>query len=121
MNNIEEIRDYCLSKPATSEDMPFGPDTLVLKVAGKMFALSNLEGDLRINLKCNPEKAIELREEHHAIQPGFHMNKKHWNTVYIDGSLSAKFIMELIDHSYDMVVKSLPLKKRKEIKEIGLR
>ncbi len=111
--NIEEIREYCLSKKGTSEAFPFDEVTLVFKVSNKMFALSNLDGDLYLNLKCAPEKAIELREEHEAIKPGWHMNKKHWNTVEIDGSLKPELIKELIDHSYNLVVSSLT-KKQKE-------
>jgi len=85
--NIEEIRIYCLSKKQTTEGFPFGDDTLVFKVKGKMFALMNLEEDLRMNLKCDPEEAIRLREKHDAVIPGYHMNKKLWNTVIADGSI----------------------------------
>lgn len=95
--------------------MPFGENTLVFKVMDKMFALTNLEGDLSINLKCDPEKAIELREHFPAVQPGYHMNKKHWNTVYIDGSIDDVRIREWIDHSYDLVVLSLPKDKQKQL------
>jgi len=111
---LDELREYCLAKAATEETLPFGPDTLVFKVAGKMFALTGLdEEDLRVNLKCEPEYAVELRERHEEIKPGWHMNKKHWNTVYIeDGALRDSFIRELIDHSYDLVVKSLTKKVR---------
>ena len=108
--NIEEIRMYCNAKPFVTEGFPFGDDTLVFKVRGKMFALANLEGDLTLNLKCDPEKAMELRERHPSIIPGFHMNKKHWNTVIMDGSLSNPMIRELIDHSYDLIWQSLPKK-----------
>ncbi len=114
--HLEQLRDYCLSKAATTEGLPFGPDTLVFKAAGKMFALTGLdEEDLRVNLKCDPEYAIQLRERHEEVKPGWHMNKKHWNTVYIeDGDLSDDFIKELIDHSYDLIIKSLTKKKRAE-------
>jgi len=111
--NIEEIREYCLSKKGTTEEFPFDDVTLVFKVANKMYALTNLDGDLSLNLKCNPEKAIELREEHEAIKPGWHMNKKHWNTIVMDGSLQPELIKELIDHSYDLVVSKLT-KQQKE-------
>ncbi len=113
---LDELREYCLAKPATEETLPFGPDTLVFKVAKKMFALTGLdETDLRVNLKCAPDYAVELRERHAEIKPGWHMNKKHWNTVYIeDGDLRDDFIRELIDHSYDLVVKSLTKKVRAE-------
>ncbi|SMD00487.1 MmcQ/YjbR family DNA-binding protein [Pedobacter nyackensis] len=106
--NIEDLRDYCLSKPGTTEGMPFGEQTLVFKVGGKIFLLIGLEQANRFNVKCDPERAIELREQHHEIIPGFHMNKKHWNTVYLDGGLTSVLIRELIDHSYDLVLKSLP-------------
>lgn len=114
--HLDQLRDYCLSKPVTTEGLPFGPDTLVFKAAGKMFAVTGLdEEDLRVNLKCDPEYAIQLRERHEEVKPGWHMNKKHWNTVYIeDGDLSDDFIKELIDHSYDLIVKSLTKKKREE-------
>lgn len=106
--NIEDLRDYCLSKPGTDEGMPFGEQTLVFKVGGKIFLLIGLEQANRFNAKCDPERAIELREQHHEIIPGFHMNKKHWNTVYMDGGLTSGLIRELIDHSYELVLKSLP-------------
>ena len=110
--NIEEFREYCLSKPGTSEEFPFDEVTLVFKVVGKMFALTNLDGDWSINLKCDPERAIELREEYSAIQPGVHMNKTHWNTLIMDGSLNERLIRELTDHSYQLVVNKLPRNKR---------
>lgn len=116
--NIEELRDYCLKKKGTSEGMPFGDDTLVFKVMGKMFALSNLEGDLRVNLKCDPERAIELREQYPAVIPGYHMNKQQWNTVVMDGSIPKKLIAEWIDHSYDLVVAKLTKAKQKELAEL---
>jgi predicted DNA-binding protein (MmcQ/YjbR family) len=88
--NIEEFRDYCLTKKGVSEDFPFDETTLVMKVLDKMFALGNLDGPLSINLKCNPEKAIELRELYPAVKPGYHMSKKHWNTVEMDGTIDIK-------------------------------
>lgn len=113
--NIEELRDYCLQKPGAVEEFPFGPDTLVFKVGGKLFLLVGLtEGD-RFNAKCDPELAIEWRERYAEVQPGYHMNKKHWNTVYMNGSLTGKQLRELIDHSYELVFKSLPEKARKAI------
>jgi len=108
--NIEEIRIYCLSKKQTTEGFPFGDDTLVFKVKGKMFALMNLEGDLRMNLKCDPEEAIRLREKHDAVIPGYHMNKKLWNTVIADGSITDQLIKKWIDNSYKLVVSKLPKK-----------
>jgi predicted DNA-binding protein (MmcQ/YjbR family) len=115
--NIEEFRSYCLSKEETQECFPFGENTLVFKVAGKMFALTSLaESEFSVNLKCDPAIAIELREEYPAVQPGYHMNKKHWNTVYIDSSAGDHLIKKWIDHSYDLVVLSLPKKIRDHIK-----
>jgi len=108
--NIEEFTEYCLSKPGVTEEFPFDETTLVFKVMGKMFALTNLEGDWSLSLKCDPERAIELRETYPAIQPAYHMNKTHWNSVYMDGSLNPKLILELVDHSYRLVVDKLPLK-----------
>ena len=113
--NIEEFRDYCLPKKGVTESFPFDNITLVLKVADKMFALANTDGDLSFNLKCDPERAIELREQYPAIRPGYHMNKKHWNSVYMDGSLSNEFIQQLIDDSYDLIVSKLTKKKREEL------
>ncbi len=102
--NIETLRNYCLSKPAVEETLPFGPDTLVYKVNGKIFLLTGLdEESLRFNVKCDPDKAIELREEYPCVQPGYHMNKKHWNTVLVDGSVPNALVKEWIDHSYDLV------------------
>lgn len=116
--NIEELRDYCLKKKGTTEGFPFGDDTLVFKVMNKMFALSNLEGQLRINLKCDPERAIELREQYLAVLPGYHMNKQQWNTVVVDGSVSDKLIREWIDHSYDLIVAKLTKAKQEELFEL---
>ncbi len=113
--NIESLRDYCLSKPAAEETLPFGPDTLVYKVAGKVFLLTGLdEEQLSFNVKCDPDRAIELREEFSCVLPGYHMNKKHWNTIVVDGSVSTKQLKEWIDHSYELVVGSLPKKLRDE-------
>ena len=113
--NIEEFRDYCLSKNQVTESFPFDEETLVFKVAGKMFALVGLERHpLTVSLKCDAEKALELREEHEEIMPGYHMNKMLWNSVIIDGNLSHKLIRELIDDSYNLVVKGLTKKQRKE-------
>ncbi len=104
---------HFLSKPAAEETMPFGPDVLVYKVGGKMFGLTQPdEFPPSLNLKCDPERAVILREEHDAIRPGYHMNKRHWNTLVLDGSLSSRLVRELIDHSYDLVVASLPKSQR---------
>ena len=114
--NIEEFREYCISKPGVTEEFPFDANTLVFKVMGKMFALTDLVDDFALNLKCDPERAIELREQFPAIQPGYHMSKAHWNTVKMDGSLNSKLILELIDHSYQLVVDKLPMKLKQELK-----
>jgi len=101
--NIESLREYCISKNNVTESFPFGDDTLVFKTYGKIFALVNLGGDLSINLKCEPALAIELRERFPSVTPGYHMNKKHWNTVQLDGSVPDKKIFSWIDHSYDRI------------------
>jgi predicted DNA-binding protein (MmcQ/YjbR family) len=102
--NIDQLREYCLSKPGTEEALPFGPDTLVFKVGGKLFLLTGFDRTpLQFNVKCDPEKAVELREEFHCVLPGYHMNKKHWNTIVVDGSVSTKQLKEWIDHSYNLV------------------
>ena len=102
--NIESLREYCLSKPGAEETLPFGPDTLVFKVNGKVFLLVGLDAEeLRFNVKCDPDKAIELRDEYPCVLPDFHMNKKHWNTIVVDGSVSNALLKEWIDHSYTLV------------------
>ncbi len=115
--NLETFVDYCLAKPEVEDTFPFGPDTLVMKVAGKMFALSGMdEADFRINLKCDPERALDLRDRYSAVRPGWHMNKTHWNTIYVEeGQLTDRQLEELIDHSYELVVASLTKKKRAEL------
>ena len=102
---IDQLREYCLQKPDAEEMLPFGPDTLVFKVNGKVFLLAGLDSHpLQFNVKCNPDLAIELREEYpENILPGYHMNKKHWNTILVDGGLIKKNIFEMIDHSYELV------------------
>lgn len=111
--NIEYFRNYCLALDFVEECFPFGPDALVLKLKGKIFAITNLNDDaFKVNLKSDPEKAQQLREQYDEIQPGFHMNKKHWNTVNFESRLSDKFLIELINESYELVRKSLPLKER---------
>lgn len=114
--NIETLREYCLSKKAAEEGFPFGEDTLVFKVKGKIFLLVSLASSpLQFNAKCESEKAIELREQYDAVQPGYHMNKKHWNTVIVDGRLSTALLKEMIDDSYNLIVQSLPNKIREEL------
>ena len=115
--DIESLRDYCLLKPAVEETFPFGPDTLVYKVGGKIFLLCSLDSDsLQFNVKCDPEKAIELRERYDCVQPGYHMNKKHWNTITADGTVSNSILKEWIDDSYALIVDSLPGKEREKLK-----
>jgi predicted DNA-binding protein (MmcQ/YjbR family) len=115
--NIEEFRVYCLSKPGVTEEFPFDDTTLVFKVCGKIFALTGLEHpEFEVNLKCDPDRAIELREEYESIRSGFHMNKKHWNTIKVDGSFSVDLFRDLIDHSYEMVVKGLPKHLRDQLR-----
>lgn len=113
--NIENFREYCLSKAEVTEGFPFDETTLVFKVCDKMFALTNTEGDFRINLKCKPDEAIELREKYSCVIPGYHMNKKHWNTVKVDGSVSDEILKEWIDESYSLIVHKLPLKLRNKL------
>ncbi len=112
---LQRISDYALSKTGTEATFPFDHKTLVVKVMGKMYLLIDIEDPSTVNLKCDPDRAIELRAEYDDIQPGYHMSKKHWNTVHVTGSLSWDFIRELIDHSYDLVVAGLPAKVRSEL------
>jgi len=101
--DIESLRDYCINKKDATESFPFGEDTLVFKAGAKIFALVNLDGDLSINLKCNPSFAIELRERYSSVTSGFHMNKKHWNTILLDGTIPDKEVFSWIDHSYELI------------------
>lgn len=111
--NLEQLREYCLSKPGSEETLPFGPDTLVFKVGGKAFLLTGFDSrPLRFNVKCDPEKAILLREQYESVLPGYHMNKKHWNTIVADGSVPLRLLQEWIDHSYDLVAGGLPTKRK---------
>lgn len=113
--NIEELRDFCLSLSGVDDSFPFGEDTLVFKVMGKIFCLAGLDNQpLRFNVKCNPELAIELRETYSGVLPGYHMNKKHWNTIVLDGSFSDSQARQWIVDSYNLVVASLP-KKAQEV------
>lgn len=114
--NIEDFRNYCLVKKGVSEGFPFDKTTLVFKAMDKMFALTDTEDDFRINLKCNPDKAIELRENYpELVLPGYHMNKKHWNTVLIDGSIPDNTLYEWIDDSYNLIADSLTKRKKQEL------
>lgn len=110
--NIEELREYCLSKEDATESFPFDFVTLVFKVSGKMFALTNTDGEFTINLKCDPEKAIDLREHYPSVVPGWHMDKKHWNTIMVDGSVTDEQLKEWITDSYNLVVEKLPGHKK---------
>ena len=111
--DIESLREYCLLKAGVSEDFPFGETTLVFKVGGKAFLLTSLDrSPLQFNVKCDPEKAVELREQYDAILPGYHMNKKHWNTILVNGTVPERLLREMIDHSYELVTIALPGKAR---------
>lgn len=118
--NIEDFRNYCLNKKGVTESFPFDKETLVFKVMGKIFALTGLdENPAKANLKCNPERAVALREKYpNLIYPGYHMNKKHWNTVEIARDLPHQLVVELIDHSYDLVVKGLTKKLQTALEEL---
>ncbi|MCK5169882.1 MAG: MmcQ/YjbR family DNA-binding protein [Bacteroidales bacterium] len=114
--NIEEFRDYCLSKKGVTEELPFDETTLVYKVLGKMFALTDTDDEFKIALKCDPEKVVDLREQFpETVLPGYHFNKKHWNTVVIDGTIPEKLLYEWIDESYILVVNKLPKTKQQEL------
>jgi predicted DNA-binding protein (MmcQ/YjbR family) len=115
--NIEEYRNYCLQKKGVTEGFPFDNTTLVFKVVGKMFALTNVDNFESVNLKCDPDKALELRAKFSGIKPGYHMNKKHWNTVRMDDSVPFNLIREMIDDSYNLVVSKLSKKQRDELKK----
>jgi predicted DNA-binding protein (MmcQ/YjbR family) len=115
MIDIEAFRHHCISKKGVTEEFPFGENTLVFKVKGKIFTITDLSDFTGINLKAEPEVCIELREKYEAVQPGYHMNKKHWITVGIDGSISDKLILKWIDNSYNLVVSSLTKAQQKEL------
>ena len=115
--NIEDIREYCMIKKGVTEDFPFDEETLVLKVLGKMFALISLEKiPLQLNLKCDPELAVELREKYESVLPGYHMNKKYWNSIIVDGTLRNKLIYRWIDDSYNLVVKGLGKTEKEKLR-----
>lgn len=111
--NIEKFIQYCESKPFVTYDTPFGPDTLTFRVYNKIFAITGLdESEFKVNLKCDPEYSLQLREEYQEITPGYHMNKKHWNTVKFDGTIPLTSLKKLIDHSYELVLSSISNKQR---------
>lgn len=115
--NIEEYRDFCLSLPGTTEETPFGPDTLVFKVGGKIFALTNLQTFASFNVKCEPERAVELRERYDYVLPGFHMNKKHWNTVLVGSGATDAQMRQWLTESYQLIVAALPKAVRAELQQ----
>ena len=116
--DIESFREYCLSKPGVTEEFPFDEETLVFKVMGKMFALSGLNEDFRISLKCYPDKALELREHYPSVIPAYHMNKMHWNTVIIDGTVNDSELFSWIDLSYQLVSSKLPAKLKIKLNQM---
>ena len=117
--NIEEFRNYCLTKKAVTEELPFDETTLVYKVLGKMFALTDTDDEFKIALKCDPEKVIALREKYpETVLPGYHLNKKHWNTVVVNGGIPDKILYSWIDDSYELVIKKLPKIKQTELKNL---
>lgn len=109
---LEEFHAHCAKFPGFSEDLPFGPEVLAFRVGGRIFALMDVDAFESVNLKCDPERAVDLREQHPGITPGYHMNKRHWNTVLTDGSVPHRVLLELARHSYDLVRASLPKKLR---------
>ena len=115
--NLETIREYCVRKKGVTEDFPFDEETLVFRVAGRIFMLVNTSYAEFINLKADPEKAIEWRERYEGVRPGYHMNKKHWNSVYLDGSVPDKEILAMIDHSYDLIVLGLSKKDKEKLQK----
>jgi len=116
--NIEELREYCMAKKGVTESFPFDETTLVFKVAGKMFCITDVEDDFAIALKNLPETNLELREQFPSVKPGYHMNKIHWNTIEVDGSIPDKMMYEFVDISYDLIVESLTKKKKEELKNM---
>ena len=111
--DLAKFREYCLGKPNATEGTPFGPDTLVFKVGGKIFAITSLdEVPARANLKCDPDLALELRDRYEQVRPGYHMNKKHWNTVELEEGIPDIEIRKMIDHSYELIAKPLPRRRR---------
>ncbi len=117
--DVESLRDYCLSKPGVTEGFPFGENVLVFKVMNKMFALFDIEDFQYVNLKCEPELAIELREQYTCVRPGYHMSKKHWNSVYADGTVTDRQIFDWVDDSYGLVVSALPKKDKAKLESLS--
>ncbi|SMG39246.1 Predicted DNA-binding protein, MmcQ/YjbR family [Marivirga sericea] len=115
--NIEDFRNFCIQKYGVTEELPFDENTLAFKVMGKIFALIDVELFQSVNLKCDPNEAVKLRERFEAVKPGYHMNKKHWNTINFDGSLADREIFHWVNHSYDLVVSKLPKRLREEVNQ----
>ena len=115
MMTLEFFRSHCLAKFGATEDTPFGEDTLCFRVGGKIFALLNMDNFHYVNLKCDPERAVELREEFAGITPGFHMNKKHWNSISVSGNVPDQLILTLVDHSYELVLATLSQKIKSQL------
>ena len=115
---LDAFRAHCLAKKGVTEETPFGPDTLVYKVVGKMFALTGMPDFISVNLKADPEKAVELREKYDAVEPGYHMNKKHWNTILIDGSIPDRLLLEWLEDSYQLVVAGLTKKEKSALEKL---
>jgi len=116
--DARELRRWCLAQSGAVEDFPFGPEHSVFKVGGKMFALTSLEGaPLEVSVKCEPELAVELRETYDAVRPGYHLNKRHWNTITLDGELADQLVRELIQDSYDLIVSAFPGRTREQIQD----
>jgi predicted DNA-binding protein (MmcQ/YjbR family) len=117
--HLDTLREYCLAKPGVTEEMPFGPTALVFKVMGKLFLLANIDSrPLSFNVKCDPERAVQLRETYESVRPGYHMNKVHWNTILADGSVADAELKSWVDDSYRLVTGSLPRKIKAELAEI---
>lgn len=117
--DIDAFREYCFTKKGVTEDFPFDEVTLCIRVMGKIFAITGLDSEqFKVNLKCDPDYALELREHHPEVQPGWHMNKHHWNTVDFEGALSAPLLRQLIDHSYDLVAKSLKKAQKEALEKL---
>jgi len=117
--NLESLRDYCMELPGVTEELPFGPDTLVFKVMGKMFALTSLDSSaFSFNVKCDPEKAEELRASYTDVLPGYHMSKKHWNTVRVTGSISSELLFSWLKDSYDLVANTLTKMAKQELQHL---
>ncbi len=114
---LDDYRQYCLSFAAVTEELPFGPDTLVFKVAGKIFTIAGLDPFESINLKCDPDRAVELRERYPAVQPGYHMNKKHWNTIAVNGSINNTMLKQWIADSYALILSGLPAKTQEQLRQ----